>query len=211
MHTDLRLILLIVGLVIVGAIFFDGVKRRKNLEENNRTVDPSLDPADSRTDLNSVNYDDLLEDPIWTPRPVTKKELIVDNIIAINVIAKSQLGFSGKALLSVMLDNQLQYGAKKTYDYCAQDTDDVLYSVASIVEPGTFDTHTIAQKNYPGIMLFVLINSVDDSLFAFEEMLKAAYDMAAKLNAQVCNLERQPLSQEQIEQLRLHVQDRTLA
>ncbi len=211
MHTDLRVILLIVGLVIVGAIFFDGVKRRKNLEDNNRLIDPNLDLAASRTDLNSMNYDEVLEDPLWTPRPVTKKALIMDNIIAINVIAKSQLGFSGKALLSVMLDNQLQYGAKKTYDYCAQDTQEVLYSVASIVEPGTFDAQTIAQKNYPGIMLFVLINSLDDSVFAFEAMLKAAYTMGAKLNAQVCNLERQPLSQEQIEQFRLHVQDRTLA
>lgn len=211
MHTDLRVILLIVGLVIVGAIFFDGVKRRKNLEDNNRLIDPNLDLAASRTDLNSMNYDEVLEDPIWTPRPVSKKVRIMDNIIAINVIAKSQLGFSGKALLSVMLDNQLQYGAKKTYDYCAQDTQEVLYSVASIVEPGTFDVHTIAQKNYPGIMLFVLINSLDDSVFAFEAMLKAAYTMAAKLNAQVCNVERQPLSQEHIEQFRLHVQDRTLA
>jgi FtsZ-interacting cell division protein ZipA len=84
--------------------------------------------------------------------------------------------------------------------------------MASIVEPGTFDRHRLAQKNYPGIMLYMILDEYQEgsASIAFETMLRAAYDMADVLDAELCDLYHQPLSQEHIEQFRLAT-SRTLA
>jgi len=216
MYADMRLLLLVVTVAVVGAIFFDGMKRRKNVD----THDSDLDDIHNNTAGNKKIDPDMDDDPNahwaiqedpWMPQVTVKKATPIEGIMVINVIAKSPLGFSGKALLSVMTDNKLEYSAKKTYDFYEPDTGELLYSIASIVEPGTFDNQKITQKNYPGVMLFMIIALVDDPALAFEQMLKTAQDIAQKLNADLCDIEYQPLLEEHIEQLRLRVQDRTMA
>lgn len=131
------------------------------------------------------------------------------NIIAVNVIAKSQLGFSGKALLAAMSANKLKYGSKKMYHYYADEhtEENRFYSAASMVEPGTFDMQNIALKTYPGIMLFMLVKKVSTPIVAFEAMLNAAYDIAGRLNAIVCDIHNEPLSESKIDQLRMNIRN----
>jgi FtsZ-interacting cell division protein ZipA len=202
MQTDLRLILLTVGLCIVAVIFFDGIKRRKNSEaQKSKSIESHL------------NQEEWSDNHNLTACVLTQKNSFVNQMIAVQIMANNPMGFSGKALLAMITMHHLQHNARQLYDCYAPDKTQILYSMASIIEPGTFDRHRLAQKNYPGIMLFMILDEhqADTASIAFETMLKAAQDMAQALDAGLYDLHNQPLSQEHIEQFRLAVQNRTVA
>lgn len=200
MQTDLRLILLVVGLVIVAAIFLDGIKRRKAIEQNKQKEAVFLDPEEP--------VDSLLQD-----RPLPP----LGPVLALRIIAKSPLGFSGKALLASIISHQLQYNTpKKIYDAYSVEKTDVLYHLASMVEPGIFERQTLAQRNYPGVLLFMVIPEEGrpcdiDLALAFETMLDTAYDMADVLNAEICDLQHEFVSEQQIEHIRFQLRERMMA
>lgn len=202
MQADLRLILLMVGLCIMAIILGDGIKRRKSVD-NKKSKSIETTVQDKCEDLD--NY------PLTTG-VLSPKNSLLDQMIGIQVIANSDLGFSGKALLAMITMHQLHYNAQKIYDRYTPDKTHILYSLASIVEPGTFDRQRLAQKNYPGVMLFMMINNHEGDLsLAFESMLNLAYEMADSLDAQLCDLQQRPLSQEKIDQLRLKIKNRMIA
>lgn len=202
MQADFRLILLMVGLGIMAIIFWDGIKRRKSVDNKKRRSIETIAQEDSETsDRHHL-----------TTCALSPKNSLLDHMIAIQVIANNDLGFSGKALLAMIAMHQLQYNAQKIYDRYTQDRTYILYSLASIIEPGTFDRQRLAQKNYPGVMLFMMLNTHEGDLsLAFESMLNAAYEMADVLDAQLCDLQHNPLSQEKIDQLRLKIRNRMIA
>ena len=199
MQTDLRLILLGVGLVIVAAIFLDGIKRRKAIEQNKQKEEIFLHPEEP--------IDSLLQESSLPP---------LGPILALRVVAKSPLGFSGKALLASIISHQLQYNTpKKIYNAYSEDKTQVLYHVASMIEPGTFERQTLAQRNYAGVLLFMTIPEESsphiDLALAFETMLDMAYDMADVLNADICDLQHELVSQEMIEHIRFQLRERMMA
>lgn len=199
MQTDLRLILLVVGVIIVAAIFLDGIKRRKTTEQNKQKEDGFLEPEES--------IDSLLEDRALPP---------LGPVLALRIVARNAIGFNGKALLASIISHQLQYNTpKKIYDAYALDKTNVLYSLASMVEPGTFERQTLAQRNYPGVILFMLIPEQCDPEMdlglAFETMLDTAYDMADVLNADICDLQHEFLTEKQIDHIRFQLRERMMA
>ena len=76
MQTDLRLILLIIGLFVVAAIFLDGIKRRKNTEnaenaennENNKNnfEEPILTNPERTTYFNNADFNKASFNPLNT-------------------------------------------------------------------------------------------------------------------------------------------------
>ena len=65
------------------------------------------------------------------------------------------------------------------------DEDRVIFSAASLVEPGTFDLQAIKEQELPGISLFMVLPGPVDGAQAFDLMMGAARALAQSLDAEL--------------------------
>ena len=63
------------------------------------------------------------------------------------------------------------------------DEDKVIFSVASLVEPGSFDLANLKSQEIPGISLFMVLPGPMDGAEAFELMMIAARALSQSLKA----------------------------
>ena len=114
------------------------------------------------------------------------------NIIIVNVMAHSNDGFNGRALLRVLTDEKLKHGAMQIFHKFTGENK--LFSLASVTEPGSFDLAKMATKNYVGVSLFFDITAVVEPLASLDAILTLACSISVKLDAEVTDSKHQPLT-----------------
>ncbi len=122
--------------------------------------------------------------------------------LALTIMPKANGQFSSIALQATLTKNHFRFGVQKLYHRHLQDnaTQPILYSVASIAKPGYFDqTNT---QSYPGLLIYLLLDDVQDPVNAFEKMLTSARQLSASLQAELCDATRQPITTALIQQYR---------
>ncbi len=135
-------------------------------------------------------------------RPSAKSE-----IIALSIIPKQQEGFMGAMLLSALKANQFYYGEHKIFHRHVDDSpkEEILFSIASLVEPGNFEYHQMFNKTFPGILLWMMLPVPQDAMQSFDKMLRSARQLATFLNGELCDTKRLTLTTEAIATMRERV------
>lgn len=128
-----------------------------------------------------------------------KKEIIV-----LHVMAKASNAFKGAMLKSIFDELHLKYGDMNIFHGHEQldGSGDILFSVASAIEPGYFEIESLENLETPGLVLFFKPSHPNQSIAAFELMLRTAKQLAMRLNAVVMDDHRKPLTSSSIEQYR---------
>ncbi len=152
-----------------------------------------LDEDEDEDDISTLDDD---EDEIVQEKPKTY------GFIALTIMPKTNGQFSSIALQATLTRNHFRWGAQKLYHRHIQDnpTQPILYSVASIAKPGYFDQSS--SQTYPGILIYLLLDEVQDTVNAFEKMLTSARQLSASLHAELCDATRQPITTALIQQYR---------
>jgi cell division protein ZipA len=65
------------------------------------------------------------------------------------------------------------------------DESEVIFSAASLVEPGHFDIENIKEQKFPGISLFLVLPGPVEGVDAFDLMIAAARTLATSLNGEL--------------------------
>jgi len=205
MQTDLRVLLFIIAIVCVAYIFFRIVRSRR---QNALLSQPSasLSTAFSTETFEEVilenkQIDPLLEQVPEQPQPAEGVDKPPaepkESYIALSLVPKER-AFPGHLLLSVLRSHHFHLSQQKVF--CRHVNEDptqpALFSVLSIREPGTFEFSHMPQETFSGILILMVLSSVEDPAQAFEKMLISARQLAASLNAEVCNGQRRPLTVE---------------
>lgn len=99
------------------------------------------------------------------PKSVSRK------IIALRLAAGAER-IGGSQLLSWLQDENLRHG--KFNIFHRLHGSEAVFSVASMVEPGTFDVTGMAEQQFPGVTMFMLLPGPLDGLVAFDQMLSCA-------------------------------------
>ena len=82
---------------------------------------------------------------------------------------------NGEELVLNLRGIGLRHGKFGIYHRCeGPDEDKIIFSAASLVEPGTFDMKTIKEQEIPGISLFMVLPGPVDGAQAFDLMMGAA-------------------------------------
>jgi cell division protein ZipA len=81
-----------------------------------------------------------------------------------------------------------------------------LYSVLSMVEPGTFDIDTMSDQTFSGVVLLMTLSNRMNPLVVFEKMLNSARQLAVTLGAELCDASRKPLTAQMMTHLRESIQ-----
>jgi len=224
MMNNLFLILGIIGLMISGALiwWYYRVKTKEseeNIHHSEHYFDEELIEAKPESNKKSdlLLEPPLLDEPVEEsveseketvpePEPVKKKELF----IVLYVMAQQENGFTGTDIFSVLKEQGLNYGKMKIFHHHGigeLKVKDSIFSIANIVEPGTFDPREMAEFTTSGLVLFMRLPGPFGGRVAFELMLNSAQRIAEMLEGVVKDERNRPLSPENIEIIRERISE----
>ncbi len=228
---SLRWILLAAGIVFVIVIYFLGRSRR---QRNRSMVDEldddlpafsaqSLDDVDEGvgqvrviTSTSQVEQDDGSSLNVSTddePHEGAQKNSqhsdtadknAVNDIIVLYILPKPADTLAGAQINSAVQAMGLRFGEMNIFHY--MDGTRSVFSLANMLEPGSFDADTIHDLKTTGLTVFMQIH-VGDPLDDLTEMLQRSYQLAGLLDARLCNHKREPLTEQDAENYRTQVSD----
>ncbi len=134
--------------------------------------------------------------PAPQPRP--------DKIVTLRVAAPPLERFEGRALIAALRAAGLEHGKFSIFHKCGPDGT-TLFSVASLVEPGTFDLQAIDGRRFPGVSFFTVLSATPDGGATVEDMLGTARVLAATLHGTLQDERGAPLSPQRLADLRADV------
>lgn len=177
---SLRWLLLLFGvLVVVGVYLYSRrEQQRKDDPERFERVAPTLDAEAAVVD-NENELDDTpdVEEPAV---PVEQK------IVTLRLVAKNRGSFKGDELILSMRGIGLRRGKFGIFHRLdGDDESGVVFSAASLVEPGHFDIENIAEQELPGISLFLVLPGPIEGVEAFDMMMEAARTLTTSLDGEL--------------------------
>ena len=124
-----------------------------------------------------------------------------DEVLIINVMARAGERFSGSALLEILTRLGLKLGAMEIFHRHENNDGDgeVLYSLANMVVPGTFNLAEMENFVTPGISLFLSLPIASDSLHAYDDMVLSARALAEGLGGELKDENRSVMTNQTIE------------
>ena len=132
-----------------------------------------------------------------------------EEVLVINVLAREQGDFSGKALKKLFEACGLEHGDLDIYHrHETADTDSpVQFSVANAVEPGTFSPQEMHRMSTPGISFFMSLPGPTNSLQAFDFMLETAQAVVRNLGGELKDERRSVMTAQTIEHCRQRIRE----
>jgi cell division protein ZipA len=196
----LRWLLLLFGLLVVVGVYLYSRRERDGKLPSRRAartdrVEPSLNGGSVTSDVELqeeqyVDHDDetdasYLEDdpdggtPEEKPSPRQK-------IITMRLVAKKHGAFAGDDLILNLRAVGMRHGKFGIFHrYQGDDEKKVVFSAASLVEPGSFDLENVKDQKIPGISLFMVLPGPLDGCKAFDLMMEAGRTLTKTLHAEL--------------------------
>ena len=140
------------------------------------------------------------------PSPSTKPQsaLQPQNVLVLHLMAATGLMINGQALLDAVLAAGFRFGGRKIFDRHINNdgSGELLFSLANVANPGTFDLNTIAAMSTPGVTLFMDLEGIDDPVSAFDIMIESVDLLVAELNLNVLDESRSSMTKQTIDHYR---------
>lgn len=131
----------------------------------------------------------------------------IEDVIIFNIVAKDQGQFSGQSLLKAAEMCGMDLGEMSIFHRYEGSQREKLFSMANLVEPGTFDPDTMHDFRSPGVCLFMRLPGPKRSIVALERMIESARTLAAKLNAEMRDEHHSVITPQTIEHYRQRVME----
>ena len=130
-------------------------------------------------------------------------------VLVIHLMANKGETVAGQQLLDAILGVGLRYGAMKIFHRHLNDdgSGPVLFSMANLVNPGTFDLNTMGDLEVPGVTLFMALDDIEDPVSAFNIMMEAIDSIVASLQLNVMDESRSSMTRQTIDHYRQRARD----
>jgi len=128
-------------------------------------------------------------------------------VIVINVLARNGAKFAGNDLMEAFLRNGLKFGDMNIFHRVQPASKEVQFSVASAIEPGTFDLSAMEGFRTPGVSFFMQMPGPGAPLEVFEDMLAVTRDVAASLGADLKDEQLSVMTSQTIQHCRSRIED----
>ena len=130
-------------------------------------------------------------------------------VIVINVMAQEGRVFEGNDLLQVLVTAGLRFGEMNIFHHRLNNKNKgpLIFSVANILNPGTFDLNEMEEFSTIGISLFLALPAQINNLQAFEQMLEVAQQVRGALNGELKDDHRSIMTAQTIEHYRQRIRD----
>lgn len=224
-ESSLRWVLLVVGIVILAAIYlFDVLQKRSRRDEadsdrffTEEKIEPSLIQTIDDTATEEALAEEIpagvFDDDGEGMESVTAKasldsqaeDLAVPvaeqaSVIQLAVLAKQGEAMSGVDLVTAFTEVELEFGDMGIF-HCYKRLDGVenqLFHVANLLEPGTFPVGSMSDFQSTGIILFFQVSDLIDPHEAFDSMLNTARELSQRFSARLVDETMEELSLDKI-------------
>lgn len=123
------------------------------------------------------------------------KDYSLDDMFALFVMARDPQGFDGSKLKRLLESANLIYGDMRIFHkYENNNENEVMFSVASAVEPGFFDINKLDTQFVSGVTMFMVFSNVGEPKKAFDALVRTAKQLAFGLNGELRDQHHKPLT-----------------
>ena len=132
-----------------------------------------------------------------------------EEVLVIHLMASKGEKVAGQQLLDAVLSAGLRYGAMKIFHRHLSDdgSGPVLFSMANLVNPGTFDLNTMGDLEVPGVTLFMALDDIEDPVDALNIMIEAVDSIVGDLKLNVMDESRSSMTRNTIDHYRQRARD----
>ncbi len=219
---NLRLVLLIAGVVLIAGIYLRERhrRRREELEREWYDLPPQAWSDDDQaaagaaggsgarpgsvgaSDLDAVSGLSARRDdsPVRGLRGAPDQELVV----AVTVMAAPGAAIDGAGLVAAFADLELEHGELGIFHRLGAGGE-IQFSVANAVRPGTLDPAAMTELSTPGLALFLRVPGPSEPIAACNAMIEVGHALAERCGARLCDDARNPLSTQGANHLREQV------
>lgn len=119
-------------------------------------------------------------------------------VIILSVVMPENHQMSGAALLPSLLTLGMKYGEMNIFHRHQDNAGNgpVTFSLANMLNPGSFDLDTMETFVTQGVSLFMTLPNAGDHFAAFDQMLLAAKQLATEFNAQLLDDKRNVMTKQ---------------
>ena len=143
--------------------------------------------------------------PHWFGQSKKEKEednaISDDEIIYLNLQSREGL-IEGPDLIRAMQKFNLTHGDMGIFHRLTEGSEQPLFSIANMTEPGSFDADKLATLQTPGLTLFLRLPRTFDALHALDEMWAVAQGLSIELNADILDRNHQLFSSQKQQSMR---------
>lgn len=172
MENTIRLVLLMVGAIIILAILWDGLRRKKRLLSNMKKKIEADEEEIEITMNESIDQPFLSEKSVEEPR-----------VISIYLVAQNNRHFNGYELLQALLNHGLHYGEMHLFHYYTHSakSEKPIFSIAAATKSGEFNLAQINDFCCKGLILFMDSSQQTDARISFDKMVEIAILLAEEI------------------------------
>ncbi|MGB1747825.1 MAG: cell division protein ZipA, partial [Pseudohongiellaceae bacterium] len=183
---------------------FDGVDETVS-EEQTAAAGKQLDWA------GSASVEAQQKAPSSRPSEVRQQAPVAQpaEVLVCNVMAREGSELHGDDLLEALITSGLKFGEMNIFHKRFRGTTNgpVIFSVANILNPGTFDLNAMAEFRTIGVSLFLALPSPINNLEAFEQMLDVAIHLKESFDGELKDDHRNVMTAQTIEHYRQRIRD----
>ena len=123
---------------------------------------------------------------------------VEQEVLILSVVMPENHMISGAALLPTLLTLGMKYGEMDIFHRHQDNAGNgkVTFSLANMMNPGTFDLDTMESFATRGVSLFMTLPNASDAFIVFEQMLNAAKQLAKEFNGQVLDDKRSVMTKQ---------------
>jgi cell division protein ZipA len=180
----LRWLLLFFGLLVIAGVYW--YSRR----ERDRSSSDSLEHRRLAPTMGDEDGDDGEDDAeAVAPEASTHgghEPVVPQKIVTLRLVARNGGAFKGDELILSMRGIGLRHGKFGIFHRIDGDDENrMIFSAASLIEPGSFDLANIKEQEIPGISLFMVLPGPIDAVEAFDMMMETARALAQSLQGEL--------------------------
>jgi len=140
-------------------------------------VEPSLPEADSGDTPTALKAESA-------PRRSVPQAL--NKIVTLRLVPKDGAEFSAEQAVLALKAGGLKHGEYGIFHFFSpEDSTEAEFSVASLIEPGSFDLTKIKDAMLPGMSFFMLMPGLEDPVVRFDHMVQLARNLTQHLNGEL--------------------------
>lgn len=205
-----RWVLLLIGVLIVAGVFaysrgwlrFDRFFRVPSKLQR-RKLEPLLEEA---TEVDAVVEEEPAAPAVVEPSPPKLSEKSM--VVTVRIMPQPGTQFPAEQLILALRAAHLQHGRYGIFHCLAEDdASRIRYSVASLVEPGSFDLSKLKESEYKGISVFMVLPAPEDGVRLFDDMLQTARTVAKEIDGHLLDEQGGALSVQRERYMREEVID----
>ncbi|QXP86988.1 cell division protein ZipA C-terminal FtsZ-binding domain-containing protein [Methylococcus capsulatus] len=178
-----------------------GESRRPVRDTDHGFTGAANEPAAGEADAGG-QVDELPREAVEEPPAGTSGALGAPFLIQLSVIKGGGGRFSGERLRDALIDLDLVYGEMGIFHRYDSAYREPLFSVASLVEPGTFPVNDMENFRTPGVVFFFQPAKVPDPLEVFDDLVDTCRGLAGALEGRVLDEHRAELTEARVIEMR---------